>query len=86
MKKVDKGPSIRQLLIVAVVAFLLMCSIWIFALWDTGATLEYHNDNQSGFVALRLAPQVGLSFQWSEQGQSVWFWTPGNNRRLWPTE
>jgi hypothetical protein len=60
-----------------------MLTLWLFVLWQTGARLDYRQDQYGGFVALRLAPQAGVSWQWSAQGQSVWVWTPGVSRWGW---
>lgn len=59
---------------------------WTWSLWVTGARFDYRSDQQGGFVALRLAPEAGISYQWSDTGRSVWFWRPGENRRVWPGE
>lgn len=73
----------RQKLRFLVVSFTLMCAIWLFALWYTGAKLDYRDDQYGGFIALRLASQAGVSWQWSSQGSSVWVWTAEMNRRVW---
>lgn len=66
---------------------LALCIVsWFFALWLTGAKVDYRTDANSGLIALSLAPEAGLSFQWSEQGYSAWAWSPNGNRRLWPEE
>jgi len=37
--------------------------VWSFAFWCTGVKFEYQADETSGFLALRLAPDAGLSYQ-----------------------
>lgn len=70
----------------AVLAFssLICLDTWLGALWYTGARIDHRADQAGGFVALRLAPEAGISYQWSRTGKSVWFWRPGENLRLWP--
>lgn len=77
------GPTIKQLSLILMVSIFLCIGIWIFALWKTGATVDYRADVDSGLVALRLAPDSGVSYQWSVNGYSLWYWTPARNVRLW---
>lgn len=86
MRKAIKGLSCKQHLIMHTVGLMVCFLIWLFALWYTGAWLDYRNDVDGGLLALRLAPQTGISVQWSNNGQSVWFWRGEENRRLWPSE
>lgn len=58
----------KKYLAILSVAFALCAVTWILALWLTGARLDYRNDTNSGLVALYLAPEAGVSLQWSEQG------------------
>lgn len=76
--------TIKQLLVVLVVSIVLCISIWSFAFWYTGVKFDYRADETSGFLALRLAPDAGLSYQWSDTGQSIWYWTAARNIRVWP--
>jgi hypothetical protein len=81
MRKVSK-----KYLVILGLSFVLCLIIWFFALWYTRVRLDYRTTADSGFVALRLATQAGVSFQWSEGGQSIWIWRGDDNRRLWPRE
>jgi len=76
--------NIKQLSIILIVSIFLCIGIWSFALWKTGATVDYRAGEDSGLVALRLALDSGLSYQWHTNSQSVWFWTPAKSVRLWP--
>ena len=86
MRKATKELTIKQCLAFMIICQLTCIVIWVFSLWVIGAKLDYRSDAQSSFIALRLAPQTGISFQWSDRGQSIWFWTPEENRRLWISE
>lgn len=86
MKGWSSSPSGWQLLAGLAASVLLCAAIWIFALWSTGASLERWGVAGGGFIALRLAPQAGLSYQWSDHGQSIWAWRGELNRRLWASE
>ena len=86
MKGWSSSLSVRRLLAGLTASVLLCAAIWIFALWSTGASLERWVDAEGGFIALRLAPQAGLSYQWNDHGQSIWAWRGDLNRRLWASE
>lgn len=68
------------------IAFGLCIITWVLALWFTGASVDYRYDAGSGLIALYLAPEAGVSIQWSEQGYSAWVWTPESNLKVWPGE
>jgi hypothetical protein len=76
----------RQYAAILVVVCVLCTLTWLSALWLTRARVDFRLDSDSGLVALYLAPESGVSLQWSEQGYSAWAWTPESNRRLWPGE
>lgn len=78
--------TIKNLLSALIIALWLCFTTWGFALWATGAKLDYRDSLGSGFIALRFAPQAGISYQWSYRSQSAWFWTPEGNWRLFPLE
>ncbi len=79
--------GIKAHLAATTIAFGLCIMTWGIALWLTGARVDYRSDPDSSLVALYLTPKTGVSIQWwSEQGQSVWFWTPESNVRVWPGE
>jgi hypothetical protein len=75
----------RQLMILTFM-FILCTITWGFALWFTGARVDFRLDVDSGLVAIHLAPERGASFQCSGQGCSLWLWTPNSNRRVWSVE
>ena len=77
--------NIKDFFIALIIALILSALTW-FALWYTGAKFDYRSDADTGFVALRIAPETGISYQWSKRGYSVWFWTPDSNTRLLPVE
>jgi hypothetical protein len=78
--------TLKHIIAILTASFLICVLTWLGALYLTGAQIDYRSDAGSGFIALRLAPEAGLSYQWSTTGQSVWFWRPDRNRRLWPVE
>lgn len=83
MSRANKPIIIKQLAAMLAISLVFMLTVWGWALWYTGARLDYRPDKNGALTALRLAPQAGLSYQWSSQGASIWLWTPDMNTRLW---
>lgn len=76
--------TLRQLLIALTISFAAILTTWLFALWHTGVHLNYRNDQDSGLAAFYLAPEAGVSLQWSATGYSVWVWRgEANVRAIW---
>ena len=53
----------------------LLTSVLGVGLWSTGAEFDYKNNNGSGYVALHITEDIGISCQWNKKRYTFRVWT-----------